>query len=396
MSLHTLNWQAPISHTTISSNRVAAMVASDVADLLTQLLSVAERGLASMHRGGRFAHTVRRAASAPQSIAVPRMEGESLRYSAIVSIGLSDATLATQLRVLDGLTASDLSQLVAARAELSDDAGAIALAAWASAKAANVYAGSLMRRLDALLKSASPIDTVDCSWILCAALSARHLADTTDVIGRCRALLLTEQSQSGIFPHRLPSRSNDRMREHVGCFADQVYPIQALSRLAVANSDEEALAAAERCSARICALQGPAGQWWWHYDTRDGSVVEGYPVYSVHQHAMGPMALLDLLDAGGTDHRASIARGVQWLEQRPETREKLIDTDLNVIWRKVARREPAKATRTLSALTTGLKQGFHLPGLDLVFPPAVIDYECRPYEFGWMLHAWLSHDLAAQ
>ena len=48
-------------------------------------------------------------------------------------------------------------------------------------------------------------------------------------------------------------------------------------------------------------------------------------------------------------------------------------------------REPAKAARKLSAITTTLKPGWHLPGLDAAFPPNRVDYECRPYEFGWLL-----------
>ena len=92
-----------------------------------------------------------------------------------------------------------------------------------------------------------------------------------------------------------------------------MYPLQAFARLHASGDDPQALAAAEAVATAICAAQGEAGQWWWHYDSRDGSVVEGYPVYSVHQHAMGPMALLDLADAGGTGHDEAISRGLSWL-----------------------------------------------------------------------------------
>ncbi len=87
-------------------------------------------------------------------------------------------------------------------------------------------------------------------------------------------------------------------RAHVGSFADQVYPIQALARLHGSAADPEALAVANAVAKVICDAQGPAGQWWWHYDSRTGGVVEGYPVYTVHQHAMAPMALLDLAERG--------------------------------------------------------------------------------------------------
>ena len=37
-----------------------------------------------------------------------------------------------------------------------------------------------------------------------------------------------------------------------------------------------------------------------------------------------------------------------------------------------------------------LKPSLHLPWLEAAFPPNQVDYECRPYELGWLLYAWLS------
>jgi hypothetical protein len=173
----------------------------------------------------------------------------------------------------------------------------------------------------------------------------------------------------------------------VGCFADEVYPIQALARYGAATADSTSLAAANRCAARITELQGSAGQWWWHYDSRHDSVVEGYPVYSVHQHAMAPMALMDLADAGGNDHTPAIYRGLDWLTTHPEVFDELVDEPFGVIWRKVGRREPAKLVRKLNATTTSLRPGLTVP-TDRLFPTTVIDRECRPYELGWLLYAW--------
>src|SRR5690606_24655081 len=125
-------------------------------------------------------------------------------------------------------------------------------------------------------------------------------------------------------------------------------------------------------------------------DTRDGSVVEGYPVQSVHQQAMARVALVDRFAAGGSDHRPAVIKGLGWLDTHPEAGESLVAREDGVIWRKVGRREPAKLVRSVSAMTTALATGWHVPGLDRVFPPGVIDRECRPYEFGWMLYAWRS------
>ena len=164
--------------------------------------------------------------------------------------------------------------------------------------------------------------------------------------------------------------------------ADQVYPIQALSRLVAATGDAAALTAAETCAAQICDLQGDAGQWWWHYDVRDGTVVERYPVYSVHQHAMGPMALHELAEAGGTRHDHAVELGLSWLETHPEVLEDLVSERHGLVWRKVGRRDRRKAVRKIAAVATALAPGRRPPGLDLLFPATEVDHECRPYELG--------------
>ena len=165
--------------------------------------------------------------------------------------------------------------------------------------------------------------------------------------------------------------------------------MQALARAAARTGNRDWLAAANRTAARICELQGDHGQWWWHYDDRDGNVVEAFPVYSVHQHAMAPMVLFDLWEAGGDDHRGEIDRGVRWLDTHPEVVEELVSERSGLVWRKVGRREPPKAARAVHAATTAVRPGTRVPGLDRVLPPAVVDHECRPYELGWLLYAWL-------
>ncbi len=127
---------------------------------------------------------------------------------------------------------------------------------------------------------------------------------------------------------------------------------------------EQVMAAAETTARRLVDLQGTDGQWWWHYDTRDGQVVEGYPVYSVHQHAMAPMALLDLLDAGGVDYRAALAKGLRWIDNRPETKQPMVSEADGTIWRKVGRSEPSKLARKLGAFTTAVSPGLHVPYID--------------------------------
>lgn len=355
---------------------------------IDEMIDLALTGLPRMHKAGAFGHTLRAVKS--KSLDTEELEGDSLRYTAIVALGLAFLPLDEQFSALAGMSASELGRVCASRARTSSDPGAIALAAWAAAEASEFYAQALFDRLADHLTSEDAVETVTCAWALTAAIAAARLGDTRNIKSLATDLLLKGQSRHGLFPHILSSGKAGYVRAHIGCFADQVYPIQALSRLHATCATPGALAAAQAVATRICALQGSAGQWWWHYDTRDGSVVEGYPVYSVHQHGMAPMVLLDLKEAGGKDHLSSIRKGLEWLFQRPELPTRLIENDKGVIWRKVARREPGKMVRWLSAMTTAASPGLRLPGLDLLFPPRLIDHECRPYELGWLLYAWLS------
>jgi hypothetical protein len=167
-----------------------------------------------------------------------------------------------------------------------------------------------------------------------------------------------------------------------------VYPIHALSNYSRLSGDAQALDAAERCAGLICRLQGAAGQWWWHYDYRTGGVVEGYPVYSVHQDAMAPMALFALEEAGGSSHHKNIAKGLGWIYRPAEVSVPLLDRDADFIWRKVGRREPKKTARYIQAVASRLHSSLRMPGLNRIFPADLIDFEDRPYHLGWVLFAW--------
>lgn len=369
-----------------TGDRITRVEAYDADGQVRRLLRVGRVGLSMSHdpSSGEFAQTVRRSSGPGESA---RREGASLRYTAIAALGLARLDLVAQREVLHGRTAAELAHAAGVRAVEQPDPGAIALAAWAIAEVAGSVDADLLLLLDGILSTDQPIPTVDLSWILTAAVAAGRPGE--DLAALAASRLLKGQGEHGIFPHVLPADSQNRWRRHVGSFADQVYPIQALARMFRVSGDRELLDAAEAAAHRICELQGPAGQWWWHYDVRTGDVVERFPVYSVHQHAMAPMVLFDLADAGGTDRTAEIVRGLQWIEAHPEVDQDLVSEPLGLIWRKAGRREPRKAARRLSAVTTAIRPGLHVPGLDRAFPATTVDYECRPYELGWLLYAWL-------
>ena len=310
-------------------------------------------------------------------------EGRSRRYAAIALIGLATETAEDCAVALRGHTPHDPLNKLAEEVDGVTNLGDVALATWAAQALKSPHQEKFWKRLHTLASADKPQPTVEVAWSLYAACLLRHL-DKDGLAPKLAARLMQGFSQKArVFPHVL-----GKSRAHVACFADMVYPIQSLSLYSQVYGDQAALNAASLGAATICERQGPAGQWWWHYNVRTGGVVEGYPVYAIHQDAMGPIALCALAQHGGPDYSAAIRKGLDWLWHAPEINGSLIDPRADIIWRKVARREPKKLTRYLKASASYLHPSLGVPGIDWVLPPRIIDAECRPYHLGWLLHAW--------
>jgi hypothetical protein len=186
------------------------------------------------------------------------------------------------------------------------------------------------------------------------------------------------------------SRLRRRLRRQLGFFDNQVYGIHAGVDYHRAFDDRPALAMAERCTDQILAAQGPLGQWAWHYDVRTGAVVDRYPVYSVHQHGMGPMALRAVTDATRRRFDDALERSMAWIFGANELGETMIDHERGVIWRSIRRSVArgklihvfkllslARLQRARERLATMVNRRGRLER----------DLECRPYELGWLLLA---------
>ena len=96
-------------------------------------------------------------------------------------------------------------------------------------------------------------------------------------------------------------------------FATEIYSLLALAELA----RNDLLADAEQWAVELAdvliELRLADGGWPWLYRAGRATVVERYEIYSVHQDAMAPMALLALADVTGRDDYAVAAHdGLRW------------------------------------------------------------------------------------
>jgi hypothetical protein len=351
---------------------------------IERVRAMSVRSLARMYRPEErlFVFRLRREGGAIVS------EGLSPRYTAISLIGLAQEEPRTVAAVLG---AHDLNTVYTRLLEdvgQATNLGDVALTLWAGAALGHPGRGLAAERLRALHPETKAHPTVELAWVLSALTKDDGAADDVRE-SAARRLLAAFNRHTSVFPHVIGGERQNALASHVSCFADLVYPTQALSFYAGLTGSTEARDAARACADYMCRMQGPDGQWWWHYDYRTGRVLERYPVYAVHQDSMAPMALFAAAEAGGQNYDQAIRRGLLWLESSPELQAgTLVDDQADLIWRKVARREPNKLSRYAQALASRAHPSLRVPGLDVLFPPRSVDHEDRPYHLGWVFYAF--------
>ena len=358
---------------------------TSIQEWVPRLGALALTALGRMYRPDRhrFGHSIRRTSGGDVLV------GLSPRYTATVLLGLTGQPPQVASKILGGQSPQEVCGHLIESVEGTEDLGEVALTLWSARTLDHPLAGKALARLQAMAPAEADHPIVEIAWSLTAlSVEGKNATDDDLAAAIARRLLSSFEPSSGVFPHWPTGMKRSFLRGHVGCFADQVYPIQALSHYYMRSGETDAVQAATRCADQICALQGAAGEWWWHYDVRTGAVVEGYPVYAVHQDAMAPMALFALRDACGTDHTEHIERGMSWLIKAPETDSSLVDWETGLIWRKVGRHEFGKWSRAGQALASRLHPSLRVPAINLLAPPHAVDYECRPYHLGWLLYAW--------
>jgi len=233
--------------------------------------------------------------------------------------------------------------------------------------------------------------TMEMAWFL-AGLAHGALAGLKCIPGleslaeRGYQVVCNNQGRKGIFGHCAWGKKSARaFRGRLGSFADQVYPIYAFSKFGCAFAHGEALKRAQTCAETICSTQGPLGQWWWHYDSRGGCVSGKYPVYSVHQDAMAPMALFALSESCGRKYNNWIFKGLDWIYGQNELNFDLCDESAGIVWRCIY----------LPKLSAFIEQAASLLGrgpLSSIAPTRLrVRFEDRPYHFGWVLYAFANY-----
>jgi hypothetical protein len=318
-------------------------------------------------------------------------EGISHRYTAMTLMGLHRLIQAGGYSPID---TEPVFQALFSDLKWVDNIGDLGVLLWLCGVACPERFGELERRLEpqsALerYKGAKRGVTMELGWFLTglaywAQVCPERLPQLEPIVFKTYNILTKNQRESGFFGHLATSGSiSGMLRGRIGSFADQVYPIYGMTQFAKAYSNEEAAKRATKCAIGLCEAQGPSGQWWWHYDAVGGRVTDGYPVFSVHQHAMGPMTLFGLEKVTQQDFDPWIYKGLRWINSNNESNFDMEDSSNGVIWRCIYRSRRSFARYFKAGLGHYSEKAEHDRPEDLK-----ILFECRPYELGWLLYAF--------
>jgi hypothetical protein len=378
------------TRTPISSQIPSTLTASHPSAFLScnirELISLAANGLVAMFDADKqlFCHRLLRT---EQGLV---REGLSPRYTIMTVLGLRELELAGMDSPFDAraIYASFIRDTSWIRG-----LGDLGLLIWFTAAFDPAHLGALLSKFDCeaaldRFPDAQAARTMELAWFLAAlahaAETSPQLCDTlTNLSLRTYQRLKANQGDYGLFGHMGTKNSfAGRLRGRVGSFADQVYPVYAMSKYSQVFGVEEALIAALACAKAICGAQGELGQWWWLYDARNGRVSSRYPVYSVHQHGMAPMALFAVEEASGKNFSDSIYKGLRWLYGANELGIDMIDSAQKLIWRCVLPENKFnKYWEMASSRVRSSKRKTKVGSLKIL-------YEQRPYEYGWLLFAF--------
>ena len=320
--------------------------------------------------------------------------GLNPRYGNIALIGLARARDAGYEVTVD---LDRLLRLSLDEVSSTGSVGDIGLTCWSVAMVGS--RADCDRRLKPLLVgeldlSEPQITAMGLEWLL-TGVSKLHqrfpeLTWLGNIVDNCyRKVLSIYNENTGLFNELNGCKFTSKWKRNLSYFCDQVYGIYSLCAYHEAVNDRLALDRALRVAKNICALQGSEGQWPWLFDSCAGTVVSMYPVYSVHQDSMAPMALLKLTSLSGIDFTEPVMRGLAWLYGKNEMNTPMIDGELGVIWRSIRRHGAVPYSQLFRMIK--LMHVSHLDKLRDLADPLMkfeIDRECRPYHLGWILYAF--------
>ncbi len=322
-------------------------------------------------------------------------EGFNIRYAAISQIGIARWL---KYHPDDEYRLPQLWSRITDNFDKITNIGDLALSVWAGAQSHVDNCNQFVEMLRKIwIGQADLCNAVELGWVIQACTIVLNEIENlsydleTVLADAYKRLVILFNEKTNLFYRHIRSTLAEIISKRIACFADQVYPVLALTSYGVICNNQNSIEIASRVVDQLCRHQGPLGQWWWHYDVPGGRICEEYPVFSVHQDSMAPMAILANDVATGKSHLKEIEHGMRWLYSVNELKENLVLDERGIICRDIERREPGKLSRNIRGICCVAGwNGMHR-FLGRVFSDFCKNQECRPYHLGWILYAWADY-----
>jgi len=235
-------------------------------------------------------------------------------------------------------------------------------------------------------------ETMELAWMLTALVfEYKRINDSSFKLKLSDVAKLLKNrfiEKSSLFLHRDPHYSKFDLCYNIGNFADQIYSIHAFSMMTKLTDEKKHLKTAEACADKLVSLQGEKGQWWWHYNAPDGSVIQKFPVFSVHQDSMTPFSFMALNDVSENDYNPYISLGMRWLTHENELNANMINENKNYVRRGIQRKSPLSKIQKFTTVASKLSSIFSLPEkFDQPRYLQIMNWE-HSYHLGWILYAY--------
>ena len=315
--------------------------------------------------------------------------GESVRYSLMALLGYQRARDAG-LEVPTDLDALFDTCVERAATFTAGDCG---LALWAASRQHDRHVPELVHELEqriAAEHALEPLVGMEIAWMVLG-LVAVAVSENSSDSARRRVVehFDARRAASGLYYHD----GSSRFRRRLPNFATQIYSLMALCALARAGLHDRARAHATTLGDHLLATQLADGGWPWLFDAERVRVVERFEVYTVHQDAMAPMAMLELTHlTGDPRYRDAAVGGLAWSRGENALHTDLLDIAGGFAHRSIRRRPPwdrlALGTASGGAMAVG--RPLELPEFALE-----VNRTTRPYHLGWMLEAWAGRETEA-
>lgn len=296
----------------------------------------------------------------------------SIRASAVVLIGLARAD---DFSVDHGFSLGSLrTGLLNSIGLAGVSIGELGLALWAEAASD----GSAVDEIFGVIRRRLPLETArlpleDLAWLVSGIAEA---GTDPDLLSEMSRALEGRAQRSGLF-----TDSHRRLGGGLGTIGPQFHALVAVSKATAAGAvGDDGIP--ERSTSALVALQRPDGGWPGVIDPRKGEATEVYPIFTVNQLALAPMAFR----SGSAESATAVERGIEWALganalgfDLVHPKEARIDHGI------VPRRHVGSLLRGVGKATRLIRgEPRDLEPEDLILDPHV-----SAEDLGWILEAWV-------